>query len=579
MRRIFFGLQLLNLGMLAGFAMLPAHRVYALELGEIAVHSFLGQPFRASVPIGIAAGEEVDGSCFSLGKPSDSRLSYLAHANLSVGETAGRRVLNISTLQSVGEPYVKLVLNANCGPGRLSREFTVLLDPDDGPVVRPIAVVEPAAPLPPVLEVQVAASEGPAAGTAGPLPAAGAKRRKTRAAAPREKAEPAAVAARGGGEFRLKLSTSELDLSAVGTLTEEQRQMLRERQRFLDADDQVTAYLSLKSRLKQLETQVGALHAAIDRTNGRLALSEKIGVPPETKAAPVTAAPATAAPSPQAGMAAGGAGYLGWGGIVALLAVPLLALGVWWRWRRKRSEERLELELQQEFPPDAMAKLPREENAEVPNPIAQPEAHERTVLIEEPRVFDEDEELARPTSIFEPRGNSVTLTEAESALDEADLYLAYGWANRAIELLQGYIEHHPDDPQLWEKLFEIYSGQGMKREFAQLAERCVATVSHPGLLASMRKLGRQLDPENELYLTESAERASRAPQPPEPEAVPEQAGIPTLEFVFDEDAGPDRKSPAAPAESDPPLDLPDFDRMILELGESGGDGKGKQTGR
>lgn len=565
---------MLNLAMLAGFAMLPANPACALEFGNIAVHSFLGQPFRASIPIGITDGEEVDSSCFSIGKPGDSQLSYLAHANLSVVTTAGGPVLNIFTSQAVGEPYVKLVLNATCGQGRLSREFTVLLDPEDSVVAQPVVVAKPAPPLPPLHEAP-AASEGPAAVTAAPAPAAGGSRRRKHAAAPaaaREKAEPAAGTAKGGGEFRLKLSTSELDLSASGTVTEEQREMLREKQRFLDVDDQVAAYLSMKNRLKQLETQIAEMHAAIERTNGRLALSEKLRVAPETKAAP----------PPQTGTAAGGPGYLAWGGMAALLAVPLIALAAWWRWRRKRAEERLDFELEQEFSTDAAATPPREENAEAPKPVMKPESHERTVLIEEPRVFDEDEELARPTSMFEPRGDSVTLTEAESVLDEADLYLAYGWANRAIELLQGYIEHHPDDPQLWEKLFETYASQGMKVEFAQLAQRCLATMGDPGLLTSMRNLGSQLDPDNELYRTASADRASRVPAPAAPETAPEGAAIPTLdfplEFVFDDDAGAERKDRPAPAESGQPLDVPEIDLLFPELHEPRGDGKGKPGG-
>ena len=44
----------------------------------------------------------------------------------------------------------------------------------------------------------------------------------------------------------------------------------------------------------------------------------------------------------------------------------------------------------------------------------------------------EEDFLLNPTSIFEREDESVTFTEAESVLDEADLYLAYGWANRAI---------------------------------------------------------------------------------------------------------------------------------------------------
>ncbi|HLX21806.1 MAG TPA: hypothetical protein VKR38_00560 [Usitatibacter sp.] len=93
------------------------------------------------------------------------------------------------------------------------------------------------------------------------------------------------------GDFVLKLSGTTMDLSASRGIDDRTRARLRERLMVLDADDQVSALLSLKQNVKDLETQVADL---------RLKLSEFPKTFPAPKAAPEPAQPAPEPPKVEA---------------------------------------------------------------------------------------------------------------------------------------------------------------------------------------------------------------------------------------------------------------------------------------
>jgi hypothetical protein len=93
------------------------------------------------------------------------------------------------------------------------------------------------------------------------------------------------------GDFVLKLSASAMDLDASRGIDDKTRAKLRERLMILDADDQVSALLSLRHSVKELETQVADL---------RLKLSEMPASfpPPKPQPAPVAIEPPKVVPAP-----------------------------------------------------------------------------------------------------------------------------------------------------------------------------------------------------------------------------------------------------------------------------------------
>lgn len=628
------GAQLARAGILTCASLIPVNSS-AIVFGELGLHSYLGQPLAATVSIGVGPGEQVDAACLSLGRQpvqSDAQLFYLTQAVLALEQVGARLNLKITTSRAINEPYIKLLLQANCGQGHYVREFTALLDPAPVVTQQPVSPsvpreiglaatgnlpppdsqgsgqppgmawdvrkgeslqsiaagfyprqlrmqdkmvralrdanphwrdVAPEAPLPDgaVLRVPDLRSIAPQVAMAQDMPA---KPRQAPVAA-----QPVVAAAEktsdltrvpvpassavSGGEFRLKLSSGDLDLSLVGKMSEEQRQQLREKQLLLDADDQVANTLSMKNRIKQLESQITELQAALGSTNNRLAMSERMTAPAVRKAEPAPPEPASS-----------GIDWLGWLENVSMRAMAGVALivallaSVWWRWRRRQAEVRLDTELEHEFPPENVTHY-----TPAPQPQPQPQPPEIEVADAAPPVRDEkveEEDFFHPTSIFDAQAETVTFTEAESVIDEVDLYLAYGWANRAIDLLQGYLENHPDDTQLWTKLLEIYSSQGMAQEFEQLALRCQSVMEAGNLWSSVKKMGRQLDPGNPLYRGAPDEQEETGPATVTDEPQLQQAEIPTLdtplEFILD-DAAPSAKEEA-------PVLIPESETLDLD---------------
>lgn len=554
----------------------------AMQFGELTVHSHLGQPLRASIPLKAGPDEELDARCFSLARPEGQSdyASYLTQARLELVDTGGQLQLKIRSAQAVNEPFLRLLVQGNCGQGHLGREFTLLLDPLDAQIRSPAAASELQIPkpqeqyawqarqgetlrsiaaslyprekrmqrsllraireanpelrdtpadalLPDGVMVQMPAQRPVASVPEPSITAAGKPRvvreavKKPEAHSPAEPSQVTQPAAAEGG-FRLKLSTSDLDLSMVGKMTEAQRQQLREKQLLLDADDQVANTLSMKNRIRQLEEQIDGMQKALEQTNNRMLLSEKMTTPAAQKAAPVL---------PDAGERESWLENTSFRSMAGVGLIVALTISGWWRWRRRQAEAQLESELEHEF---LVSEMPRYQ----PLTPSSPGQHKASMA--KPQAADQEEDfLSSATSIFAPEGESVTFTEAESVLDEADLYMAYGWANRAIELLQEYLEKHPDDIQLWKKLFEIYSSQGMKQEFEQLALRCQATMDDSGLWVLVQKLGRQLDAENPLYLSSPEEREEGTLQP---SSEPGEGEVPTLDtpldFVLDDKEPP-----------------------------------------
>jgi pilus assembly protein FimV len=165
--------------------------VHAAGLGRLTVLSPLGQPLNAEIEIvALRAGEEDTLSAriapleaFEAAGIEPS--AVLSTVRFAVERRDSRRILRVTTSQSVNEPFVELLVELQWHNGRLVREYTFLLDPPEykprdalavAPAPKPAKPaaeveakpVEPAAPAPPPLAVApppapTAESEKPAA--------------------------------------------------------------------------------------------------------------------------------------------------------------------------------------------------------------------------------------------------------------------------------------------------------------------------------------------------------------------------------------------------------------------------------
>ncbi len=106
---------------------LAAAPAAALELGDVRVHSTLGQPLRASIAYALSPHEQLSDTCVSLnparvsnGLPSVSR----GTVNVSDG------LITVSGTTPIREPLLSMRIDIDCAyTVRLSREFMLFIDP------------------------------------------------------------------------------------------------------------------------------------------------------------------------------------------------------------------------------------------------------------------------------------------------------------------------------------------------------------------------------------------------------------------------------------------------------------------
>ena len=468
----------------------------AIALGELVPHSRLGQPLRAQLALTTGPGETIDESCIALGKPagaSENQIPSLTKAKVSVDASGTGQLIRISTPHAINEPAVRLVLQLNCdGQANISREFTLLLDPPDyaasiGSTPNSVERTPPAlAQMPNGDQTLRAATQPP--GMQSPAPARAKAQKQTIDSVPRKPYRKEASRPEG---FRLRLSTGAIDLSASSKMTEAERLQLREKQLLLEADDQVANILALKNRIKQLETQLAEVN---------LKLSASVAALPPVSAQPAVAKPAAQPLAKQTGS------YLFWLGLAVLF--PLLVAFIVVRKKRRRQSQ-LQWEMEREYVLEAATEQPPPV-AEKPQGVAA--ARPSLTAMEARQKPAAEEVYYDPTSIFNPPDEKITLTEVDSVVEEADLYMIYGWTQKAIDLLLQHVEKHPSEAQPWLMLFDIYHSQGLKDAFEKLAKRCHSCLDDAELWKKVQALGRDLDPNNSLYASPPDDAAvSRQP--------------------------------------------------------------------
>jgi hypothetical protein len=124
----------------------PAH---AITLGEITVHSALGQSLHATVPVSLAAGEYLGSTCVSVPPARSADLGTIRQARLQTPETGvpGTYDIGITTPRPLYEPMYELQLQVKCpGAPLLVRQYVLMLDlPGTLPAVAAAPAVSPVA--------------------------------------------------------------------------------------------------------------------------------------------------------------------------------------------------------------------------------------------------------------------------------------------------------------------------------------------------------------------------------------------------------------------------------------------------
>jgi pilus assembly protein FimV len=194
--RVIRGVALASVALAASLAMSPT---WALGLGRLSVQSALGEPLRAEIDITSLAADEASSLRARVASPDAYRTAgvdfnaALEGAQVILARRPdGRAFLRIQGERAMSEPFVDVILDLSWATGRLTREYTMLIDPASRNVA--------AAPTPqaaPAMAPASAPAPRPAARPAAPAPTA------PPAVAERRPA-PAPAAEPGGDQYRVR---------------------------------------------------------------------------------------------------------------------------------------------------------------------------------------------------------------------------------------------------------------------------------------------------------------------------------------------------------------------------------------
>jgi hypothetical protein len=250
----------------------------ALSLGEINVQSYLGDPFRAMIPLQTAPGEEVDITCLSLAPPPPADgMVYLRHAKLSLSKQGGAWQLVVSGSNALNEPYISVVIQSGCQEqGRVMREYTILIDPATYTAVpqameeKPAATEEkPTAGEQPALPTSKATGASPSRASIGH--AARAMEKHSTPAISREKLARRAAPSKD----RLKVVSGIGEAPARPEQTEKERLQQREKELTRELDDKTAQFLAMQAQLATLESKLAEMQNTVALQNKMMASMQK----------------------------------------------------------------------------------------------------------------------------------------------------------------------------------------------------------------------------------------------------------------------------------------------------------------
>ena len=106
-------------------ALLSASQGWAIGFGDIVLHSRVGEPLRAEVPITADASERLEATCFTLAPMNGSDLPVISNAKTRLVREGDNYRLHLTGSKPVSEPIFLIGLRAGCGID-LQRDFVLM---------------------------------------------------------------------------------------------------------------------------------------------------------------------------------------------------------------------------------------------------------------------------------------------------------------------------------------------------------------------------------------------------------------------------------------------------------------------
>lgn len=403
----------------------PLGPAAALGLGELSLHSRLGQPLHASVavldaPAGIAA------DCFHLGATS-AGFAAPPPVELSLEQTGRASRLHIRSRDTINDPILQFALASDC-PARLQRDYTALLDPPS--TIAPPVAAASAAPAQADAPLAHAASNAVRADAPAPpvRPATPPPRKKAAPSRAPDADRPQLILSGrhrslpDAGGFALRLDTALPDLAraAEAPLTA------------TELSDENTA---LARKLAHLETRLAELQQRNAELETHRAATPPVSTPP---------------PQPEAAPR--------WPLYLLLFTLPAGAAGLV-AWLRRRARQTPDLTL-----PDALGwTSPPTEPAFMGEADAAPAAPAPAA----------DKPALRAVDALPTRAQTEGTEVKEDILDQAEVFMAFGHGDLAVHLLQEHLRESPtESPVPWLLLLDLLHRAGDTAGYAAASAEC-----------------------------------------------------------------------------------------------------------
>lgn len=425
---------------------------FALGLGDLSVHSHLGQPLHATVRL-LSAPAALAADCLSL-RASDSGLAAPEQARLRIERSGANTLLHITTPRAVNDPVAQFVLASDC-EGRLQREYVVLLDPPSA--IAPAAIAAVKVMEPKAESVSTPASVSPAPAATPPRPAT-----VTRSAEPAAVTDaPAAIAKQSRPAPRklvAQAATPRLVISGRDILPEagnlpaglEKDAPPPNSSNPYEADlspaelsDENTA---LNRRLAYLEAQLAALHERNKELEARRAAARAAAPTPELMSPQ----------PPQWPLYLLGLGLFASGGLLASWML------------RQRTSPGGEMDVAERGVQPNRA-LPAEADTGLGAPLPQSETLQMNVSLHSIRPNPPAQDIDETPLTALSEGTEVR----EDILDQAEVFVAHGHANLAIQMLQQHLHQAPtESPVPWLLLLDLLRREGDETGYAAASQQC-----------------------------------------------------------------------------------------------------------
>lgn len=509
---------------------LLAQQTYALGLGEIQIHSFLGEPLRAQVDLTDLNGEYESSLKVRLASvdeykkggypyPYDKRFKFEI-----VNEDGKHPRVQVTSLYPIDDPFLYLLMEVNSPTGRIIRTFTFLLDPapelfhgaravSANPQIAPVAASRP------VVAPAAIAETPPAITPARPAPSS--KPRASNVHSRRNRPMPVAPRAAGittdvspAGKLSLSLSTSlsissndpSLPLNSKDSSDALQEELIAKEKTLKELNEQIT---EMQSLIKGLQIKLSMTASSAVAASTVLAdVDTASGI---AAASPVEAVSAVSAITVAAPVAAAPEGDVtGWGAwfkshrnvwLAGLAGMALALAGYYW-WRQRKLERGW---IPKGLFDDLASSTATAETASPAAPVApleQPQPVPPVPTVEAGKVATKKlavgEQSMKVPAFKEQKAAPSTLPPEYDLLEEANIYLRFGHDKLAEEVLYDALKINAKNPDIYMTLLGIFDTRTDAQGYEKLAKE-FKVIADADTWKKVAAMGKKLDIGNSLY--------------------------------------------------------------------------------